>query len=153
MRATPCQFHSLRVCFAGALTEGWVIHLVIDFVDILRQACSEAFQGPNCEPLWVYLLGHVPGRFARLGVSSQLVEHLCCRRAKQTLHHGPKTRLLWGTIEFCHQTPGQQRLKVHTAKLSTLIDHQFLGKSPVAPNAEQRLPSCVAVVLPSEPSF
>src|SRR6266516_4794252 len=72
MRATPCQFHSLRVCFAGALTEGWVIHLVIDFVDILRQACSEAFQGPNCEPLWVYLLGHVPGRFLAVGGASPL---------------------------------------------------------------------------------
>src|SRR5437016_1057404 len=133
MRAAPRECHSLRV----------------GFVDILREAWSKAFQGPDRDPLRVYLLGHVPGRFARLGVSSQLVEHLCCRRAKQTLHHGPKTRLLWGTIEFCHQTPGQQRLKVHTAKLSTLIDHQFLGKSPVAPNAEQGLPSCVAVVLPS----
>src|SRR5258707_14165445 len=138
MRATPRQFHSLLKSFARALTKGGVIHLVIDLVDIFREAWSKAFQCPDREPLRVFLLGYVPGRFAGLGVSWQLVEHLRCRRAKQTLHHGPETRLLWRTIEFRHQTPGQQRLKVHTAKLRTLIYHQFLGKSPVAPDAEPK---------------
>jgi len=44
MRATPRKGHSLRVGFARALAEGRVIHLVIDLVDILRQAWSKAFK-------------------------------------------------------------------------------------------------------------
>src|SRR5258708_16774020 len=111
MRATPRQFHSLLKSFARALTKGGVIHLVIDLVDIFREAWSKAFQCPDREPLRVYLLGHVPGRFAGLGGSSQFVEHLRCRRAKQTLHHGPESHLLSPASEFPEPTTGSPLTK------------------------------------------
>src|SRR5205823_10363959 len=49
-----------------------------------------------------------------------------------------RDKLVTGVQTCALPISGQQRLKVHTAKLRTLIDHQFLGKSPVAPNAEPK---------------
>src|SRR5712691_2851385 len=132
MRTAPRERHSLLKSFTRALAEGRVIHLIIHLMDILTEAEGKTFQSPDREPLWIDLTGHVPGRFAGLSVASQLVEQLRRCRSKKTFHYGPKTRLLWRTIELSHQTSGQQRLKVHTPELRTLIHHQLLGESPVA---------------------
>src|SRR5437588_12722843 len=70
MRATPGEGHSLLKSFTRALAEGGMLHLVIDLVDILRQAGSKAFQGPDREPVGIDLAGHVPWRFARLEATS-----------------------------------------------------------------------------------
>src|SRR5437868_5098798 len=121
MRATPSEGHSLRVCFTRALTKGRVIHLVIDLMDILGEAWSKVFQGPDRKPLWVYFTRHVPRLLAGLGVASQLVEQLRCGCAKKTFDDGPETRLLWGAIELRDQTASQQGLKVDTSELRTLI--------------------------------
>src|SRR5262249_25383879 len=132
MCPTPGKGHSLLKSLARALTQGGVIHLVIDLVDILRQPWSKAFQGPDCQPLRVYFAGHLPRLLAGLSVASQLVEQLGCRCPKKTFHDRPETRLLWRTIELRDQTPGQQGLKVGTAELRPLIHHKFLGESPIA---------------------
>src|SRR5205807_10073230 len=138
MRATPGEGHSLLKSFTRALAEGGMLHLVIHLMDILREAGSKAFQGPDRKPLGVDLAGHVPWRFAGLGVASQLVEQLRCRCAKKTFCNRPETRLLGGTIELRDQTAGEQGLKVHTSKLRALIHHQFLGESPVALNTQPK---------------
>jgi hypothetical protein len=130
--------HSLLKSLARTLTQGRVIHLVIDLVDILRQAGSKAFQGPDRQPFRVNLTGHMPGRFAGLGVSSQLVEQLRCCCTKKPFHDRPETRLLWRTIELRDQTAGQQGLKVDTSKLRPLIHHEFLGESPVPLNTQPK---------------
>src|SRR6266496_3157585 len=138
MRATPRERHSLRVGFARALAEGRMIHLVIDLVDILRQAWSKVFQSPDRKPFRVYLTRHMPRCFAGLSVSSQLVEQLCCCCAKKTFHNRPETRLLWGTIELRDQTAGEQGLKVHTSELRTLIHDEFLRESSIALNTQPK---------------
>src|SRR5260370_37656074 len=132
MRTAPRERHSLRVCFTRALTEGRVIHLVVHLMDIFREAEGKTFQRPDREPLWIDLTGHVPGHFASLSVASQLVEQLRCCRSKKTFHDGPKTRLLWWTIQFSHQTTGQQRLTVRTPQRCTITPHQLLPYPPVA---------------------
>src|SRR2546421_11872445 len=107
MGAIPGECHALLKSLARALTKGRVIHLVIDLVDIFRQTWSKAFQSPDRKPLRVDLVGHIPGRFAGLGVASQLVEQLRCCCAKKTFHDRPETGLLWGTIKLRYQTAGQ----------------------------------------------
>src|SRR5215471_6769297 len=132
MHATPCKCHSLLKSIARALTQGRVIHLVIDLVDILRQPWSKAFQGPDCQPLRVYFAGHLARLLTGLSVASQLVEQLRCRCPKKTFHDRPETRLLWRTIKLRDQTSGQQGLKIDTANLRPLINHKLLGESPIA---------------------
>src|SRR6266516_2911372 len=129
MRTAPSERHPLLKRFPRTNAQGRVIHLVIDLMDILREAEGYAFQGPDREPPGIDLAGKAPGRFAGLGVAAQLVEQLRRRRAKKTLDHGPEMWLLWRTIQFRHQTAGQQRLKVHTAKFGTTIHEQFQGES------------------------
>src|SRR5216684_2294652 len=125
MRAAPCAQHSLRKCFTWSLKEGTMLHLVIDFQAVLGETTRKGVQSPDCQALWIDLAGQQPRDFARLGISSKLVEQFRVGCTKKALDHRTKAWLLSRTVQLRHEAPRQEGLKVDAALFRTTIDHQF----------------------------
>ncbi len=69
MSTRPCKLHALRVSFSRTLKEGWMLHQVIDLIDILREPCGKSFQGPDREPFGVHLSREEARHTTGLGIA------------------------------------------------------------------------------------
>jgi len=128
----PGKPHALCERFAWALSQGRMLHLVVDLVGPLCKDGREIRKGPHGVFMGIDLTSEQAHVLGCLGIAAQLVEQLGRGRAKQALNQRPRARLLGWSLMLGDKVARQHRLKGHAPKIGPPIDDNCL-RQPLMP--------------------
>src|SRR5437899_1431101 len=78
--------------FSWALSECWMLILIVDLIGPFAEEGVEISKGPYRLPLGIDVFRHLAQTFGRLGIAQQVVHKFCVGSAKEPLNDRTKPR-------------------------------------------------------------